>query len=146
MDVAEELLDVDHTVDRAYVERRLDDWRARIDRLYADIAGWLPAGWSMAVGGEVLIHEDLMMRFGVPAQALPSKNMYQHGEMAGRIEPRGLWIIGANGRIDIILGDRHYLIIDRAESFERPNWRVSSITARRDQCRLTHDAIAQIFR
>ncbi len=42
MDVAEELLDLDHTVDRAYVERRLDDWFGRVDRLYADIESWLP--------------------------------------------------------------------------------------------------------
>ncbi len=145
MDVAEELLDVDHTVDRAYVERRLDDWRMRIDRLFSDIEKWLPIAWSMTDGCGVSIHEDLMMRFDVPRQTLPSKHLLWQGTNVGRIEPRGLWIIGANGRIDIVLSSRHYLVVDRAESFEAPDWQVSPITARRDQSRLTPDVVAQIF-
>lgn len=146
MDVAEELLDVDRTIDRRYIERRLDDWRARLDRLYGDIETWLPEGWSMRDGDAVPIHEDLMTKFDVLPQTVASKDLSLRGERAGRIEPRGLWIIGANGRVDIILVDRHYLLIDRAESFEKPDWQVSSIRERRDLRRLTRDVIAQILR
>ena len=45
MDVAEELLDEAGTVDRAYVEQRLEDWYSRLDRLYGDVDHWLPEGW-----------------------------------------------------------------------------------------------------
>ena len=145
MDVAEELLDIDHALDRAYVERRLNDWRGRLAQLYADIEAWLPAGWSMADGGEVAIREDLMLRFDVPQQKLQAKNLIRLGCKIGRIEPRGLWIIGANGRVDITLPDAHYLVIDRAESFDPPNWQLSSFMTRRDQRRLTRDVIAQIL-
>lgn len=130
MDVAEELLDVDHTVDRAYVERRLKDWRARVDRLYADIEAWLPATWSMADGHGVPILEDLMLKFGVPQQTVPAKILLRKGRQAGRIEPRGLWIIGANGRVDLILPDRHSIIVDRAESFEHPRWTIMPLRDR----------------
>ena len=146
MDVAEELLDIDHTIDRAYVERRLDDWRRRIDGLYGDIEAWLPADWSMAAGGEVPIHEDLMLRFDVAQQTLPMKTLLRSGQNVGRIEPRGLWIIGANGRVDIKLPNAHYLVVDRSESFEESNWQVASITARRDQSRLTRDSLTRILR
>ena len=145
MDVAEELLDVDHTVDRAYVERRLQDWRARLDRLYADIATWLPPDWSMAEGGRVSIHEDLMLRHDVAPQTLPSKTLKRAGMPAGRIQPRGLWIIGANGRVDIILPAAHYIVVDRAESFETSNWQIAPIMARREERRLTRDVMAQIL-
>ena len=146
MDVAEELLDVERTIDRSFVERRLDDGRERLDRLYADLETWLPNGWSMCDGGTVPIYEDLMMRFDVPRRTLPSKDLVQQGMVAGHVEPRGLWIIGANGRVDIRLRDQHYLVVDRAESFEPPDWQVASITARRDQSGLTRDVLAQILR
>ena len=145
MDVAEELLDVGQTVDRAYVEKRLDDWRERIDRLYADIESWLPGQWSMADGGRVSIHEDLMLKFGVPQRTLPIRTLLKLGRAAGRIEPRGLWIIGANGRVDLVLPTSHYLIVDRADSFEVSNWQIASLTARRDQHRLTDDVFKKIL-
>ena len=145
MDVAEELLDVDHTIDRAYVERRLDDWRSRLDRLYGDIEAWLPADWSMAAGGEVPIHEDLMLRFDVPPRMLPSRILRRFGRDAARMQPRGLWIVGANGRVDIVLPTAHWLLVDRAESFELPDWQVSPIMARRDRRRLTRDLVAQML-
>ena len=145
MDVAEELLDVDHTVDRAYVERRLQDWRTRLDRLYADIAAWLPAGWSMAAGGEVPVHEDPMLRFDVPPPMLPSRILRRFGREAARMEPRGLWIVGATGRVDIVLPRAHWVLVDRAESVEPPDWQVSPIMARRERRRLTRDLAAQML-
>lgn len=145
MDVAEELLDVDHTIDRAYVERRLDDWRMRVGNLYADIRAWLPAAWSMVDGPAVPILEDLMLRFDVPQQMIPTKTLLRDGTKAGRLEPRGLWIIGANGRVDIVLPNAHYIVVDRTDSFEAPNWQVASILARREQRPLNRDLVQQIF-
>ncbi len=133
MDVTEELLDLDHTIDRAYVQRRLEDWSHRLLNLYADIENWLPIGWAGGDGGTIEINEDLMRRFDVPAQEFPIKALFHHGAPAGRIEPRGLWIVGANGRVDLILPSAHYLIVDRAESFEPSDWQVTTLIKRRDQ-------------
>lgn len=133
MDVAEELLDVDRTIDRSYVERRLDDWRARVGALYADIAGWLPPELSLAEGVKVPILEDLMSRFEVPQQAIPSKVLLKRGTLVGRIEPRGLWIVGANGRVDLILPDHHSIIVDRAQSFDLPEWVIMPLRDRLDR-------------
>lgn len=145
MDVAEELLDLDGTVDRAYVTRRLDDWCRRVDRLYADIDGWLPDGWSMGDGGTVQIFEDLMQRFDVPARTLPVKSLFRQRILAGRVEPRGLWIIGANGRVDLILPDAHYLIVDRVDSFEPSNWQVATLMKRREQRPFNRDFLSDVL-
>ena len=145
MDVAEELLDLDHTVDRSYVERRLEDWLQRLDRLYADIESWLPDGWAMADDGTVQIYEDLMQRFDVPAQTLSVKVLLRRRVPTGRVEPRGLWIIGANGRVDLILPDAHYLIIDRVDSFEPSNWQVASLLRRREQRPFDRDFLSDVL-
>ena len=140
MDVAEELLDLDRSIDRSYVERRLIDWHRRLDALYADIQTWLPVGWSMSDGGSVSILEDLMVRFDVPRQALPRKDLFHHGTRVGRIEPRGLWIIGANGRVDMILSAEHSIIVDRAQSFDLPQWTITPLRDRLKGRPLTVDS------
>ena len=49
------------------------------------------------------IYEDMMQRFDVPAQHFPIRSLLRHDDVVGRLEPRGLWIIGANGRFDLNL-------------------------------------------
>lgn len=131
MNVLEELIDDDERiVDKKYVERRVDDWSLRIEQLYANVASWLPEGWFALHAGDVAMHEELMQRFGVPERHLPLLILERDGETRARMEPRGLWIIGANGRVDLIGRKSHFLIIDRAESFEPANWQVSALDDR----------------
>lgn len=146
MNVIEELTETEAAIDRHYVERRLDDWRRRLNRLYDDIEGWLPLDWSMIDGESVPIHEELMERLSVPERRLPAKLLLRRGTGVGRLEPRGLWIIGTNGRVDLILPDAHYVIVDRADSFEPSNWQVASLDARRNQRRLTGEVVVELLR
>ena len=141
MDVAEELIDSDERVDRDYVERRLDDWRQRLDSIYASIGGWLPPAWSIVDGGSVTIHEELMEKYDVAERRLPAKALLRDGRPAGRLLPRGLWIIGANGRLDLILSARHSIIVDRAQSFERPQWTIMPLRDRLDSRPLTAETL-----
>lgn len=140
MDVAEELIDSDDRVDRRYVERRLDDWCRRLDALYASIGGWLPSDWSIADGESVSLREELMEKHGIPERRLPSKVLLKDGQAAGRLLPRGLWIIGANGRLDLILPARHSIIVDRAQSFDRPEWTIMPLRDRLKTRPLTADS------
>ena len=143
MNALEEL--TEDRIDRAHVDRRVNDWENRIEGLYADLKAWLPLGWAAADDGSVPMHEELMRRFAVPERRLPVLSLEKDGTKQGRVEPRGLWIVGNNGRIDLILSDRHYLIIDRAESFEPPDWQVASILARRDQKPLSRQILLDIL-
>ena len=120
MDVAEELLENDHTIDPAYVERRLAERRTRVGNLDAGIQAWSPAAWSREDGQPVPILEDPMLRFDVPRQMIPTQTLLRDGTKAGRPELRGLCIIGANRRLDLITPSHHATIVERAESFERP--------------------------
>lgn len=131
MNVLEELLE--ERVDRAYVERRVDGWQETIERLYADVVSWLPPDWQAWKDGTIPMHEELMQRFGIPERNLPLMHLKRDGILQGRFEPRGLWIIGANGRIDLILPPRHYLIVNREDSLEPSRWMLASILERREQ-------------
>jgi hypothetical protein len=115
----------------AHIERRVDDWITRIRDLYAAIESWLPDGWSAQRGRNVRMHEELMRRFGVAPRELPVLDLMKDGQRVASIEPRGLWIIGANGRLDLTRGTDRYVIVDEAENFAQPSWRIAPFSDRR---------------
>lgn len=118
-------------IDRDHVVRRVADWAARIDALFKQVENWLPPGWTAERKGTVQMHEELMKKYNVPAKNLPVLELSHQGEVRARLEPRGLWIIGANGRVDFFHGSDHYVIVDSAENFEPPNWRIAPLLDRR---------------
>lgn len=131
VNVVEDLLE--DRIDRAYVERRVEDWKSRIAELYARSKAWLPAEWTASKSGDAPMREELMQRFVIPEQRLPVFRLEAEDGRRARFEPRGLWIIGANGRVDLILPAGQYLIGNREDSFDPPNWQIASIAARSEQ-------------
>jgi hypothetical protein len=127
-DVLEEL--TADTLSREHVERRLDDWTRRIDDLYARIAAWVAP--ELTVSEEpraVQIDGEPMREVGAAPRDLPVLDLLKNGERIVSIEPRGLWIIGANGRLDLTHHDgsaSRYFLVDSAQNFAPPQWRVVS--------------------
>ena len=76
------------------------------------------------------MHEELMQRFDLPPRQLPVLNILHEGKVVGSIEPRGLWIIGANGRLDFTLKTNRYVILDVAETFAAAQWHIASFAHR----------------
>jgi hypothetical protein len=121
--VLEELTTDELTND--HVRQRVDDWSSRIDKLYKTLEEWLPNGWSARRGASVSMNEELMQNSGVPARDLPTLELLHDGTVGVAMRPYGLWIIGANGRIDLVKGRDIYFIVDHARTFESPNWHVA---------------------
>jgi hypothetical protein len=115
---------------RDHVRRRVDDWSSRIDSLYEQVQEWLPNGWAARPGASVPINEELMRKTGEPARALPTLVLLHEGTVAIKIRPYGLWIVGANGWIDLVKGDDIYVISDRARTFEPPDWHIAGPPSR----------------
>lgn len=126
-------------IDRDHVVRRVEDWACRIDALYRQIAGWLPSGWKADREGTAEMREQLMQKFGVAPRKLPLLELSYQGQPLAHIEPRGLWIIGANGRLDFFSRSGHYIIIDSAENFGTPDWRIAPLSDRQDLRPLDRD-------
>ena len=64
------------TVDATHIRRRVDDWEARLNGLFAAIGGWLPDGWKARRGAPVLMHEKMMRKFGVEAKPMPTLELH----------------------------------------------------------------------
>jgi hypothetical protein len=123
-DVLEELSEAD-SLSREHVQSRVDDWSRRCTELFEAIKEWMPHDWQIAVMQNAQIDEELMRSNGVPPRKLPTLEFRDQYNRSGKIIPRGLWIIGANGRLDMYYEDRHFVIVDKADNFNLPQWKIA---------------------
>lgn len=133
------------TIGAEHITRRVKDWTRRVKGLYATIGGWLPDGWQTREGRPVFMHEELMRKFGIERREMPALMLVGQGDSVARLEPRGLWIIGGNGRIDLKRDGRRYLIVDMAENFEAPDWHAAPAERRCDREAVTEDWLRRVL-
>jgi hypothetical protein len=60
----------------------------------------------------------LMRRFDVSPREMPVFELRSGPERVMRIQPKGLWIIGANGRVDLITKATAPILVDQSEPLE----------------------------
>ena len=133
------------TIDAEHIRRRVDDWEERLSGLYATIGEWVPDGWEARRGEPVLMHEQLMRKFGIARREIPTLMLSGGADDAAKLEPRGLWIIGSNGRIDLKRDGRHYLIVDMAGNFQAPDWQAAPANRRCDREAVTENWLRRIL-
>jgi hypothetical protein len=54
-------------------------------------------------------------------------------------------VIGANGRADLYCGNKHFIVVDRSERFEPPNWQISDFNDRREIVKLDEKKLTEIL-
>ena len=144
-DMATVLDDVtDESIDADYIQRRVDDWIHRVSTLYAELSVALPEGWSTKRAA-VAMHEELMRKFNVPAASVPSLALAHESGAAATLTPRGLWVVGANGRLDLTANGKRYLVLDSADSFTCPEWHVCAAQDRRHKEPFTPDWLNRVL-
>ena len=133
------------TVDAAHIRRRVEDWEQRLNGLYAMIGEWLPDGWEACQGAPVVMHEELMRKFGVAKKQMPTLELRDPAGHTAKFEPRALWIIGENGRVDLKRDGRRYFIVDTVESFAQPRWEAVLSERRRDREAVTREWLRRVL-
>jgi hypothetical protein len=63
-----------------------------------------------------------MERFGLPPRDQPSLTLRSPDGAEIWIWPKALWVIGANGRVDLFSRRGAFVLIDIADSFQPPRW------------------------
>ena len=66
-----------------------------------------------------------MREAGVAGLDLPVLELVSGGAVRMIFRPRGLWIIGTNGRIDLTKGNELFVLIDNSDLFAPPDWEIS---------------------
>jgi hypothetical protein len=132
---------------KSHVERRVRDWLRRLDALYAQVREALGDAYEYRVERDHFMHEDLMRKFNVGATRVPWLTIVRKEDRRtiGHLYPRGLWIIGANGRVDFDTPEGLYVVVDVAENFAEANWHFASVSRRQNLKRLSDAAIRSFF-
>jgi hypothetical protein len=124
MSERDQIGDVDEPeISKESVVKRVKDWLKRLDALLNQIKNWASAnGWTVEDGAPVPMREEPMERFAVPESRQPSLSIRSVQGAEIWIKPKGLWVIGANGRVDIYSRKGAFTLVDVADVFQKPRW------------------------
>ncbi len=112
-------------MDHVYIKKRVDDWEKRIEDIIALCNTWATEeNLTLALGRKQKMHEGLMKTFHVPMREINSADIISNDKIIATIKPFGLWILGANGRMDILTSKANFVLIDTAKQFESPMWKL----------------------
>ncbi|SRR5216684_317575 len=146
----------DRAVDARHVLARLQDWKERTDRLFDFIRNTLGSQFVYDRTGKQRSNEELVQRAGLSEGQVPALDILRierpPGTVRATIMPRGLWVIGANGRLDLrVLGpgnkQTHYFLVDKSQPLSGPEnaaWHIIDPSDRSEQRRLTEQALREV--
>jgi hypothetical protein len=118
---------------KKHVLARLRDWQARVHALYDAVQKTLGSDYAYDRSGNQESAEDMVQRVRLDPAKVPKLDILrieQDGKAVATFVPRGLWIIGANGRVDVIItprsgGRRLFMLIDHSLPLSsESDWRI----------------------
>jgi hypothetical protein len=122
-------------------------WEKDVKQLYKDVSTWysdLPEV-RFETSRTVTMSEELMQKYAVSDRELPILDVVAGGQVLASFVPRGLWLIGAWGRIDIITQtETRMLVMVRAEN-EGLEWRIVALDNRRKTEPLTKELMRRLL-
>ena len=117
--------DKNKNIEAEDVIKRISDWKKRISDLYATIDNWLiNTEYNIKPGPKTIMYEELMSLYNLEATKLDTIDILRGRIFVMSIKPKGLWIIGANGRIDLLSLSNNVILVDIAKQFEQPQWKL----------------------
>jgi hypothetical protein len=113
--------------ERQCVVEEVDNWLHRVERLYSDVREWLDdsKGLRFEQTRTVTMSEEMMQEFAVTDRELSVLDVLRGDQVVASFVPRGLWLIGAWGRIDVITRDRTWILVS-IKSLEKFEWQLAS--------------------
>jgi hypothetical protein len=99
--------------DRQRVVAEVEDWLDRVDDFYKQIQMWLEdqSGLRFEQTRSVTMSEELMQKYAIVDRELRVLDVIRDEQVIVSFVPRGLWLIGAWGRIDMITKDRTITVV-----------------------------------
>jgi hypothetical protein len=144
-------------IDRTHILHRLEDWRDRTHALYDFIERTLGTRFTYDRTGKQRSAEELVQLAGLSETEVPALDILRieqpRGTLRATIVPRGLWIIGANGRLDLRVlksGNRQiqYFLVDKSlplSGLTKAAWQVVDPAERLHQRPLTEEVLREVI-
>jgi hypothetical protein len=130
----------------AYIEGRLEDWRNRLSRLFTEIAGWIPPPWQPHNGKITQRNEELMQRYNIAPRDIETLTLL-NGKHRVAFVPSALWIIGADGRVNVTVDASQYILIDRRSTASDPSqWVIVLGNQRNETVAFTRDVFQALLK
>lgn len=103
------------------------DWKRRINALYDEIVGWLPADEGYEVDRSQLLprHENMLKVLELPGYEIPLMRIRRNGRDALLFQPDGRWVLFTRGRVNLFVGNIRVgdrLLAKEAEA-DGPDWK-----------------------
>ncbi len=113
-------------IDQSYIKERVKDWKDRLNHLYLLVEEILFDQKNIVCKKtrHTILYEELMQKYNVNSEDIPILDIYKNKMIIATFKPVGLWVIGANGRIDILTESGAYIVVDTAETGKKPAWKV----------------------
>ncbi|MFM0610190.1 hypothetical protein PQR05_37425 [Paraburkholderia sediminicola] len=132
---------------RSQVIEEVEDWLRRVSSFYDTVQTWLQEDSDLRFDRSrtVVMSEEMMQNFAVTDREIPILDVIDDEQVIASFVPRGLWIVGAWGRIDVITRDATTVVFATREETEY-RWEFLSATARRDKHPFDKSALVAIVR
>jgi len=113
-------------VDKEYIEQCSDGWIKKIENLYSLIKETLENNNEVQcnTNQSMTMHEGLMIEHQVLPKKVPILDLFVKNQLKATFKPIGLWVVGANGRVDILTSQGAYILVDVGEDEITPCWEV----------------------
>jgi hypothetical protein len=136
---------------RERVASRVANWLGRLRELRNKIQGWIAEsdidGLQIIDKPPALMHEELMRRFRVDAAKMPVYEISRDGRRLMRVQPKGLWVIGANGRVDLVTKAASLILVDASEpGSPAPDWEIYRSSQGQPRTPLNRDTFLDLLR
>ncbi len=97
----------------ARIVEEVEDWLHRVSTLYSDVQAWLGDRPDLRCeqNRTVIMSEEMMQEFAVPDREIPILDVFEADQVVASFVPRGLWMIGSWGRVDVITRNRTHLLV-----------------------------------
>jgi hypothetical protein len=129
------------------VEMRIQDWRNRIKELFDNFKEWSAESLDclVKIQADQEMYEEMMKQFDVKPQKLFSADIYRKGKLIMTFKPAGLWLIGANGKIDILSKSGAKFLVDRSFNYRKPDWKIYLSHDNKSQNELTKSIFLKLI-
>lgn len=119
--------------DSDQVNSRIQDWQQRIHDLYAWVSDRIGASYELKATDEVEMNEELMRDYHLRPIMSSTLRVSRRGRLLLLFKPKGLWIVGANGRIDLMGSTSTYFLVDHAEYGLPARWMLYSSSSQHSE-------------